>query len=109
MKVLKKVFSLLMLLALAMALFSCGNGAKGSMQETEKIDEVNLEKNIKGKKIAVVYLTVDDQVQTVAEEFATEFDADIFEIIRLIHRVQRDDDHVLFLTAFELSVLGDPQ
>ena len=81
MKVLKKVFSLLMVLVLAIGLFSCGNGAKGSMQETEIIDEVNLEKNIKGKKIAVVYFTVDDQVQTVAEEFATEFDADIFEII----------------------------
>lgn len=76
MKVLKKVFSLLLVFALAMALFSCGKG-----QEAGKIDEINLEKNIKGKKIAVVYFTVDDQVQTVAEEIATELDADVFEIV----------------------------
>ena len=86
MKNLKKIISVIMMLALVATLFSCGNGAtdwksdKQKADDSAKIDDINLEKNMKGKKMAVVYFSVNDQAEMIAEEIATEFDADLFEI-----------------------------
>ena len=69
------------MLALAAALFSCGkNSSASGGGQSNKIDEINLEKNIKGKKIAVVYFSVNDQAEMVAEEIATEFNGDLHKI-----------------------------
>ena len=78
MKRVKKIISLLMVLTLAIALFSCGKNM--SAAEQAKVDEENLEKNIQGKKIAVVYFSVNDQAEMVAEEIATELNGDLFKI-----------------------------
>ncbi len=90
MKRVKKIISLLMVLALAIALFSCGKNM--SAAEQAKVDEENLEKNIQGKKIAVVYFSVNDQAEMVAEEIATELNGDLFKIEPQIPYTEEDLD-----------------
>ena len=80
MKELKKIISAILMVAIVATICSCGNNKKISEEESIRIDDINLENNIQGKKIAVVYFSVDDQAEMVAEEFATELDADLYEI-----------------------------
>ena len=76
----KKIISVMLMIAMVATLFSCGKSTKEIIEESINIEEQNLEKNMKGKKMAVVYFSVNDQAQVVAEEIATEFDADLYEI-----------------------------
>ena len=80
MKDLKKIISAILMVAIVATICSCGSNKKLSEEESARIDDINLENNIKGKKLAVVYFSVDDQAEMVAEEFATELDADLYEI-----------------------------
>ena len=80
MKEFKKIISAILMVAIVATICSCGSNKKISEEESIRIDDINLENNIQGKKIAVVYFSVDDQAEMVAEEFATELDADLYEI-----------------------------
>lgn len=81
MRKVKKILSVILMLAFAVTLFSCGkNSGAGSKAKSDKIDEINLENNIKGRKIAVVYFSVNDQAEAVAQEIATELNGDLHEI-----------------------------
>ena len=89
----KKIISLLLVLAFAAVLFSCGkNSSASGGGQSNKIDEINLEKNIKGKKIAVVYFSVNDQAEMVAEEIATEFNGDLHKIEPQVPYTEEDLD-----------------
>lgn len=80
MKEFKKIISAILMVALLATICSCDSNKKISEKESIRINDINLENNIQGKKIAVVYFSVDDQAEMVAEEFATELDADLYEI-----------------------------
>ena len=80
MKEFKKIISAILMVALLATICSCGSNKKISEEESIRMDDINLGNNIQGKKIAVVYFSVDDQAEMVAEEFATELDADLYEI-----------------------------
>lgn len=90
MKRVKKILSAILFMSLMTILFSCGNNS--SVGSKEKIDEIDLEKNILGKKFAVVYFSVNDEAEMVAEEIATELDGDLYEIEPQIPYKEEDLD-----------------
>lgn len=92
MRELKKYVSVLLMLALTATLFSCEKSVSTVNETGVKIDEVKLEENIKGKKMAVVYFSVNDHAEVVAEEFATEFDADLLRIVPQLPYKESDVD-----------------
>ena len=76
----KKIIGMILVFAIGTSLFACGGG---NNEETTVgiIDEVNFEKEVAKKKFEVVYFSVDDDAGIVAEEFATELNADLHEIM----------------------------
>ena len=87
---LKKIIEMILVFAMAVSLFACG----GNKAETEpkKIDEVNFEKEVAKKKFAVVYFSVEDDAQMLAEEFATELNCDLHEILPEVPYKETDLD-----------------
>lgn len=90
MKEFKKIIGLILLFAISAFLVACG----GSKEETvpSKIDEVNFEKEVAKKKFVVVYFSVDDEAKTVAEEFSTELNCDLYEIVPEVPYKEADLD-----------------
>lgn len=80
MKKVKKILSSVLIFAVIATLFSCGKSTKTLEEVSARIDDINLENNMKGKTMAVVYFSVDDQAEVVAEELATEFDCELYKI-----------------------------
>ena len=78
----KKSIGMILLLAICIGLFACGEEDKKN-ETASKIDEVNLDKKIEQNKFAVVFFSVDDGARIVAEEFATELNCEMHEILPL--------------------------
>ena len=86
----RKIIGVTLIFAIAVSLFACG----GKKEETavSKIDEVNFEKEVAKKKFAVVYFSMEDDAKMLAEEFATELNCDLHEILPEVPYKETDLD-----------------
>ena len=90
--IIKKIFCIALLFTSAFALFSCKKLANRSSNVNETKDIFNLEENVKNKKIAVAYFSINDDVKEVADKFVEALDADIYEIVPQVAYTEEDLD-----------------
>ena len=91
MKKFKRIIGMILVLAIGMSLFACGGG-RNEETAAGKIDEMNFEKEVAKKKFEVVYFSAGDDAGIVAEEFATELDASLHQIMPEVPYKETDLD-----------------
>lgn len=111
----KRVLTTILLLALVLMTLSCDMKTKNS-QIYETRDILNVEENVKNKRIAIAYFSVNDDVKIVAEKFKEIFDADMIPIVPKVpytdedlgfdnpdSRVRLEDDYSFFKDSFPIE------
>lgn len=79
-KIIKKISFLILIISLILLVYACKKkNDNQSLNSDQKL--FNYEENIAGRKIAVAYFSINDDVEELAEKFAEALNADIFEII----------------------------
>lgn len=76
----KKIFSAILLIVLAFTISACGKSDNKAEVVNETKDLYNFEENVKRRKIAIAYFSIDDDVKNLAEKFQEALDADLLEI-----------------------------
>ena len=89
--ILKKIISIVLLMAFALSMLSCDKNKGAKQAETKSI--LNLEENLKNKNVAVVYFSLNDDTKDVAETFKEALDADILEILPEVEYSEDDLDY----------------
>ena len=90
--IIKKIFSLALLLIFATIIISCSKNKKDAAISDDAKDLYNLEQNVNNRKLAVAYFSVNDDVKEIADKFAEALDADTLEIVPELSYTDEDLD-----------------